>query len=206
MPDYRSPARASRLAAGVVCARRLTVYLLTAGAMTTMAACGTSDGSSSAPATCRAAALTATISDLTVATGNVVAAVQMRNASTRSCTLYGYPRVTFANAAGQRTGPPLLTTPGTYAGPQLGRAPEPVRLTLALGARAVSWISWSDMPVGSQTAASCIRPTREIIDLPSQSHSIIRSQHLNTVACGSLTVEPFRKAGYAPNPNQLAGI
>jgi hypothetical protein len=210
MSDHRDPAQAGRLAAGAARQRRLAVHLLTAVFVTALAGCGTSVSTSSssassrpAPKPCRIALLEATITDLTVAAGNVIAEVSLRNTSATPCTMNGYPRVTFANVAAETTGTPVVTTAGTQAGPQLGRAPAPAKLTLASGASAVSWISWSDSPAGTQTEANCVRPTREIIEPPSQRRSLTLSQHLSTVTCGRLTVEPVEKAGYTPNPNQL---
>lgn len=154
---------------------------------------------------CQSTVLRATIGRLTVATGNVIAAGSLRNTGAAACTLSGYPQVTFADAAGRTTGASTATTPRTYAGPQLGRAPAPVQLILAINAHAVFWISWSDMPTGTQTAASCISPVRELVKPSRQSPTIAISQHLHIVACGRLTVEPIEKAGYSPNPNQLTG-
>jgi hypothetical protein len=156
-------------------------------------------------AACRNGQLSATVTNLSAATGSVVAEGFLSNISASSCTQDGYPRVTFADAAGRTTGESRTTRPGRYAGQLLGRAPAPLLVTLAPKAHAVFWIAWTDMPVGQRTEASCIVPTRELVAPAGRLRWIVVSQRLYTQVCGGLTVEPVERSGYSPNPNQLTG-
>ena len=156
-------------------------------------------------ATCQNAQLKATVTNLSAATGQLLAEGILGNVSTSSCRLYGYPRVTFADAAGRTTGQSRTTRPGVYSGMLLGRAPAPASVTLAPKASAVFWISWSDNPVGHQTQAGCVTPVRELVSPPGGSHWIVIPRRLYTQVCGKLVAEPVERPGYSPNPNQLTG-
>jgi hypothetical protein len=160
----RSPARLSLLLAGLAA---VAVALLVVG---------TATGSRSDTPTCTASQLKGKLLDSQGAAGTILFSVTLRN-SGAACSLKGYPALRIKGAHG------LLPTRVVHGGLAV-MSSTPKRVKLKHLGRASVLVSYSDVPVGSET--SCPRGKALRLRPPGASDWI--TVRVGTFACGHGTL------------------
>ena len=169
-----------------------------------LAACGssappttatTSPNTTGAPAgstNCRADQLGATRLATAAAAGHVVVTYGLRNTSSTTCTLFGYPGVQLVDASG-RPLPTQVSRGGSYT----FAAETPVAVALAPGAQASFFLGYSDVPAGNENG--CASSSRVDITAPGATGTVVVADRIAPCGHGAVAVSPVR-AGTAPPP------
>lgn len=132
---------------------------------------------------CPASALAGAIAGSSGAAGTIETTVGLRNASTTTCTLGGYPGLLLLNAAGSAL-PTTVVRKGAFA----FTAMSPTTVTLSPGASVYFNIGYSDVPVGGET--SCPTSAKLEITPPNAFDHLIIVATLAPCGGGSMTVSP----------------
>jgi hypothetical protein len=143
--------------------------------------------------TCNATNLTITPITTSGATGHIGLQLLLRNVTTQTCTMKGFPTIVLLDGARL----PLLTVLHFGSGGFFTIFNRPVRLvTLAPGGNAYLALGWSDIPMDSQSCPSA--PNLLVLPPPDASSAVLLRLGLRSapifgpvVACGGqLAVSP----------------
>ena len=144
----RRPTAPTTSASTVATTAPTTTTATDATTSSTAAASTTSTTRTAGGTRCGTGALSVTLSDLGAAAGTAYRELTFKNTSSRSCTMQGYPGVSFVDAQGKQIGAPVPRMTGPD-GP----------LTLAPGGSAAALFAYHDVYVA--TVASC-QPTTAV--------------------------------------------
>jgi len=201
----RGPGRPARLAA-LATAAALAVGLAACGGSSSSSTTSTSSGgttsttsssgssstsssttSTSTPGTpgCRTAALTLSLGSPNGSAGATHYTLTFRNSGSVTCTLYGYPGVSFLDASGHQIGDPAQRQGGT-----------PATVTLAAGGSAYSSIAGTDPGIppcsGSATA------TQVRVYPPGETQAATVTAPTGLLVCSSPNTSTYQSSSVSP--------
>ena len=165
--------------------RRATTTTRPAASTTTTAAGGaTSTTATAAAATCTTGQLVASLAGGNGAAGTIETTVALRNSSTTTCVLEGYPALQMVDATGADL--PTTTVDG---GHYSFTSSVPSVVTIAPGQSGSFAIGYSDVPSGSET--SCPTSAALQITPPSAHDHLTVPASLAPCSQGTLVVSPI---------------
>jgi Protein of unknown function (DUF4232) len=135
---------------------------------------------------CASSALAVTVGSPNGSAGSVHYLITFRNTSSSSCTLYGYPGVSFLTAGGTLIGSPAQR--------QVGATPATV--TLPAGGSAYSSVGVTDP--GIPPCSSSATAAQVSIYPPGETHAVIVAAHSGTQVCSSPNTSAYQSAIVMP--------
>lgn len=135
---------------------------------------------------CASSALTVTLGSPNGSAGSVHYRITFRNTSSSSCTLYGYPGVSFLTAGGALIGAPAQRQSGA----------TPATVTLAAGGSAYSSVGVTDP--GIPPCSSSATATQVSVFPPGETHAIIVAAPSGTQVCSSPNTTAYQSAIVMP--------
>lgn len=155
---------------------------------TTTAATTTTTTPHGTPTACAASALAMSVEGTEGAAGTLEVSFALRNISSQSCPMDGFPGAQLLDAAGGQL-PTSVVRGGSYPFTDLA----PAALTLGAGESAYFNLGYSDVPTGSET--SCPTATQlEVTPPNAEDHDTVAVQ-LTACDHGTLTVSPVFASG-----------
>lgn len=163
----------------------------TSGPTSSSPGSGPSSTVSSVPtlAHCQPSGLSATVVGTSGAAGTIEVTMELKNTSTTSCALEGYPGLQLLSSTGNQL-PTDVVRGGSYSFTDF--APAPV--TLAAGAASYFNMGYSDV---ASSSGSCPTASSMWVTPPDDVNHLVVNQSVMACNGGSITVSPVFAAGSA---------
>lgn len=146
----------------------------------------------SSPGTCATRSLRATPGSSGAAAGTIVSTIVLTNESSSPCALEGYPGLKMISAAGSA----LPTNVVDGGGPALVNKPVTRVVLGAHGGQASFLLSWSDVPVGTET--SCPQSTVLEVIPPGDVSATGFPDRIQPCGGGTIHVSPVQEGVVSP--------